>query len=89
MKLSDLKIIVTGGAQGIAMGTRFLMTTDSGVPPATLKRYLEALDGEKVFFLKADIDSFEHKYATSFDEAIEQLQVGGVVGRRLLVRQAL
>ncbi len=36
------------GAQGIAMGTRFLMTTDSGVPPATLKRYLEARDPEKI-----------------------------------------
>ncbi|MFO1469342.1 MAG: nitronate monooxygenase, partial [Steroidobacteraceae bacterium] len=28
------------GAQGIAMGTRFLMTTDSRVPAATLERYL-------------------------------------------------
>lgn len=43
-----------------------------------LKRYLEALDGEKVFFLKADIDSFEHKYATSFDEAIEQRHLDAV-----------
>ena len=30
------------GAQGIAMGTRFLMTTDSGVPAATLERYVKA-----------------------------------------------
>lgn len=36
------------GAQGIAMGTRFLMTTDSGVPAATLDRYLQAKDAEKI-----------------------------------------
>ena len=36
------------GAQGIAMGTRFLMTRDSGVPEATLKRYVAAKDAEKI-----------------------------------------
>jgi nitronate monooxygenase len=36
------------GAQGIAMGTRFLMTSDSGVPAATLERYLAARDAEKI-----------------------------------------
>jgi len=36
------------GAQGIAMGTRFLMTRDSGVPEATLKRYVAARDAEKI-----------------------------------------
>ncbi len=36
------------GAQGIAMGTRFLMTTDSGVPLATLERYLRAKDAEQI-----------------------------------------
>ncbi|MGH6627367.1 MAG: NAD(P)H-dependent flavin oxidoreductase [Burkholderiaceae bacterium] len=36
------------GAQGIAMGTRFLMTRDSGVPDATLKRYLAARDAERI-----------------------------------------
>lgn len=36
------------GAQGIAMGTRFLMTTDSGVPQATLERYVKAKDAEKI-----------------------------------------
>jgi nitronate monooxygenase len=30
------------GASGIAMGTRFLMTSDSKVPAATLQRYLAA-----------------------------------------------
>lgn len=36
------------GAQGIAMGTRFLMTTDSGVPEETLKRYLEVKDADRI-----------------------------------------
>lgn len=36
------------GAQGIAMGTRFLMTRESGVPEATLARYLAAKDAEKI-----------------------------------------
>ena len=36
------------GAQGIAMGTRFLMTRDSGVPEATLARYLAARDASTI-----------------------------------------
>ena len=36
------------GAQGIAMGTRFLMTSDSGVPEVTLQRYLATRDAEKI-----------------------------------------
>ena len=36
------------GAQGIAMGTRFLMTSDSGVPAATLERYVKARDAERI-----------------------------------------
>lgn len=36
------------GAQGIAMGTRFLMTRDSGVPEATLARYVATRDPGKI-----------------------------------------
>ena len=36
------------GAQGIAMGTRFLMTSDNRVPKATLDRYLAVKDAEKI-----------------------------------------
>lgn len=36
------------GAQGIAMGTRFLMTSDSKVPNATLQRYVQTKDAEKI-----------------------------------------
>lgn len=36
------------GASGIAMGTRFLMTTESPVPKSTLQRYLDAKDTAKI-----------------------------------------
>lgn len=36
------------GAQGIAMGTRFLMSTDNRVPRATLERYVGAREAEKI-----------------------------------------
>ena len=36
------------GASGIAMGTRFLMTSDSKVPDVTLQRYLATKDAEKI-----------------------------------------
>lgn len=36
------------GAVGIAMGTRFLMTRDSGVPEATLARYLATRDADQI-----------------------------------------
>lgn len=36
------------GAQGIAMGTRFLMSTDNKVPRATLERYVGVKDVEKI-----------------------------------------
>jgi len=36
------------GAQGVAMGTRFLMTSDSGVPANTLQRYLQVKDADKI-----------------------------------------
>ncbi|MGE8318567.1 MAG: NAD(P)H-dependent flavin oxidoreductase [Comamonas sp.] len=36
------------GASGIAMGTRFLMTSDSKVPDVTLQRYVATRDAEKI-----------------------------------------
>lgn len=36
------------GAQGVAMGTRFLLTRDSGVPEATLARYIATTDAAKI-----------------------------------------
>lgn len=36
------------GAAGIAMGTRFLMTSDSPVPAATLERYVQVRDPSRI-----------------------------------------
>jgi nitronate monooxygenase len=36
------------GASGIAMGTRFLMTKESPVPPVTLERYVKVSDPTKI-----------------------------------------
>ena len=44
----DFKLLVHQNPDGIAMGTRFLMTSDSGVPEATLARYLATRDAEKI-----------------------------------------
>jgi carboxyl-terminal processing protease len=51
---------------------------DDAMSQEILKRYLDALDGEKVFFLKADIDGFEQRYATTLDDAIETRKLDGV-----------
>ncbi|GAB3627877.1 2-nitropropane dioxygenase [Pandoraea terrae] len=36
------------GAQGIAMGTRFLMTTDNRIPPQTLARYVAVKETDRI-----------------------------------------
>lgn len=51
---------------------------DDAMSRGILKGYLDALDSEKVFFLKADIDTFERLYATSLDDAIERRQLDPV-----------
>jgi NAD(P)H-dependent flavin oxidoreductase YrpB (nitropropane dioxygenase family) len=41
------------GADGIAMGTRFLMTTDSPVPNSTLQRYVDCKNPAEIIVSKA------------------------------------
>ncbi len=48
---------------------------DDAMSQEILKRYIESLDSEKVFFLKSDIDGFTQRYADHLDEAIEQRQL--------------
>lgn len=45
---------------------------DDAMSEQILKRYIESLDSEKVFFLKSDIDGFEQAYASTLDDAIER-----------------
>ncbi|MBV6415104.1 MAG: carboxy terminal-processing peptidase [Xanthomonadales bacterium] len=61
---------------------------DDAMSAQILKRYIEALDSEKVFFLKADIEGFERRYASFLDDAIEsrQLDVVYEIYKRYLQR---
>lgn len=59
------------GAAGVGMGTRFLLTTDSTVPDAVKRRYLDAgLDGTVV---TAKVDGMPHRMLrTALVEEVEE-----------------
>ena len=65
-----------GDAQAAMWATRFLtrfhykrVPLDDAMSGEILRRYLESLDGDKLFFTRGDVDGFQH-FATSLDEAI-------------------
>jgi carboxyl-terminal processing protease len=45
---------------------------DDAMSKEILRRYLESLDSEKLFFLASDVKDFETRFATALDEAIQQ-----------------
>lgn len=60
------------GAAGVAMGTRFLLTSDSTVPDAVKRRYLQAgLDGTVV---TTRVDGMPHRVLRT--ELVEKLESG-------------
>lgn len=61
------------GAAGIAMGTRFLLTSDSTVPPAVQARYLEAAVKDIVVTTK--VDGLPHRMLRS--ELVDALERSG------------
>ncbi|MEU5541799.1 nitronate monooxygenase [Streptomyces sioyaensis] len=61
------------GAAGIAMGTRFLLTSDSTVPPAVQARYLAAAVGDITVTTK--VDGLPHRMLRS--ELVEALERSG------------
>jgi len=69
------------GAAGIAMGTRFLMTTESPVPAATLKRYVAVRDTAAIRVSHA-IDGMPQRMIDN-RYLLELEQAGGL--RRLLL----
>lgn len=69
------------GAAGIAMGTRFLMTKESPVPAATLKRYVAVRDASAIRVSHA-IDGLPQRMIDS-DYLLELEQAGRM--RRLLL----
>ncbi|MBF8739489.1 NAD(P)H-dependent flavin oxidoreductase [Pseudomonas guariconensis] len=75
------------GADGIAMGTRFLMTADSPVPQATLARYLAVKDPAAVIVSRA-IDGLPQRMIRN--ELLDELESGSGLRRWLLaVRSGL
>jgi NAD(P)H-dependent flavin oxidoreductase YrpB (nitropropane dioxygenase family) len=73
------------GAAGVAMGTRFLLTSDSTVPDAVKQRYLDsALDGTVV---SARVDGMPHRVLRT--PLVERLESGSrVKGFAAAVRNA-
>ena len=69
------------GAEGIAMGTRFLMTKNSPVPVETLSRYVDATDPAKIIISKA-IDGMPQRMITN--EFLGRLEQAGDWKRLLM-----
>jgi nitronate monooxygenase len=75
------------GAQGMAMGTRFLMTSDSGVPAATLQRYLATRDPERIR-ISTLVDGMPQRMIPN--EVLERLEQAAPLRRTLIaLRTAL
>lgn len=76
-----LAAALAAGAAGIAMGTRFLMTTDAPTPASTLERYLAVKDAGQVRVTTA-VDGMRHRM---IDNAyITRLERAGPL-RRLVI----
>ena len=69
------------GADGIAMGTRFLMTSDSPVPQATLRRYLDCTDPAAIIRSTA-LDGLPQRMI--MNEVLAQLERAGPLSKLLL-----
>lgn len=82
-----LAAMLAWGASGIAMGTRFLLSSDSPVPAATKSRYLECLEPQRIR-ASTVLDGIPHRM---IDNAlVNRLERGGVLGKLWVsVRSAL
>jgi len=69
------------GADGIAMGTRFLMTEDSPVPRETLQRYIECRDPGAIIRSTA-MDGLPQRMI--MNELLSELEHAGAVRKLLL-----
>ncbi|AYH43641.1 nitronate monooxygenase [Azoarcus sp. DN11] len=73
-----LAAALAAGAAGIAMGTRFLMTTDAPTPRATLQRYVAVDDPQKIRVTLA-VDGMRHRMIDN--PFIRRLEAAGPLGR--------
>lgn len=69
---------LAAGAAGIAMGTRFMMTTDSPTPQATLEQYLATTDAQKIRVTTA-VDGMRHRMIEN--DFVRQLEAASSLGR--------
>lgn len=69
---------LAAGAEGIAMGTRFMMTSDSPTPKETLLRYLSVGDTQSIRVTTA-VDGMRHRMIEN--EFIRQLEAASPIGR--------
>lgn len=76
-----LAAALAAGAVGIAMGTRFMMTSDSPTPPATLDSYLKVDETQKVRVTLA-VDGMRHRMIEN--PFVQKLESAGPM-RRLLI----
>ena len=75
------------GADGIAMGTRFLMTKNSPVPDATLQRYIDCKD-PGVIIRSTAMDGLPQRMITN--ELLDELEKAGALKKLMLaVRNGL
>ena len=73
-----LAMALAAGAAGIAMGTRFLMTTDSPVPAPTLAKYVAVNDVSRIEVSLA-VDGMRHRLIRN--PVLERLEGAGPFGR--------
>ncbi len=69
---------LAAGAEGIAMGTRFMMTTDSPTPAPTLERYLATRDTMQIRATLA-VDGMRHRMVEN--PFIRKLEAASPMGR--------
>ncbi|MCZ6713788.1 MAG: nitronate monooxygenase [Deltaproteobacteria bacterium] len=65
------------GAVGIAMGTRFLLTRESPIPPETAKRYLSAAIDDVL--VTKEVDGMPHRVVRN--ELVTRLESGNALSR--------
>lgn len=80
----SLAAALAWGASGIAMGTRFLLTSDSPPPEATKKRYLECRDPARVRVSRA-LDGLPQRMVQN--PLMERLERAGALRKLLIALQ--
>ena len=76
---------LAAGAAGIAMGTRFMMTTDAPTPPTTLAQYVDTKDPTQIKVTKA-VDGMRHRMISN--PFIRQLEKRSGFGRLVTALQS-